>query len=121
MTYRINVLVDWGKSFVDPNGSFYAGTTEGQKDNAAQIARISDLLLYLGDVHTRTSSEFLINGGLYPAHNLVKKDWHNLDLLGVGSDKTVSPELTDKLQAVVNERYGGLIVPRHVFFQDYNG
>jgi len=121
MTYNINVLVDWGKAFVDTNGSFYCGTTEQQKDNAALIARKSDLLLYLGDVHTRSSSEFNVNGGLYPAHNLVKKDWHDLDQLGIAPSKTASPELTDKIKAVANERYGGLIVPRHVFFQDYNG
>ncbi len=119
--YTINVLVDWGKAFVDKEGSFYCGTTDAQKDNAVGIADIADLILYLTDVHTRTSSEFQINGGLYPVHNLIKRDQYNLEQLGVGADKTVSPELTAKLQNMVQDRKSGLIVPRHVFFQDYNG
>ncbi len=119
--YTINVLVDWGKAFVNSNGSFYCGTTEEQKDNAIMIARDTDLILYLTDVHTRTSSEFIVNGGLYPAHNLIKRDQYSLEQLGVEAGKTVSPELTEKLQELVKYRKSGLIVPRHVFFQDYNG
>lgn len=118
---RINVLVDWGKAFVDENGSFYSGTTEGQKDRAVQVSQAADLMIYLSDVHTRTSTEFGINGGLYPAHNLIVKDQHDLDQLGVEAGKTTSPQLTEKLYDLVKDKRSGLIVPRHVFFQDYNG
>ncbi len=117
---RINVLVDWGKSFVDPDGSFYAGTTEEQKDNAVRISRDNDMLVYLCDVHTRGSSEFAVNGGLYPAHNLIQKDQHHLSELGVESGKIVNPQLTEKLYDLVKDKRSGLIVPRHVFFQDYD-
>lgn len=118
---KINVLVDWGKAFVDTNGNFFAGTTEEQKDNAVKIMKDADLVVYFTDVHTRGSSEFIPNGGLYPAHNLVRKDWYDLAAIGVEEGKTASPELTDKLNAMVKDRKSGLIVPRHVFFQDYNG
>lgn len=121
MTRKINVLVDWGEAFVDAHGSFYCGTTEAQKDHAVEIVRDADLVVYLSDLHTRTSSEFMVNGGLYPAHNLRKKDWHDVKDLGVEEGKTVSPQLTAKLLNVVKDRRSGLIVPRHVFFQDYNG
>ncbi len=117
----IQNLIDWGKSFVDENGSFYCGTTEEQKRTAANVASDADLWLYLPDVHTRTSSEFAVNGGLYPVHNLVRKDWRDLDKLGVEAGKTVSPELTDVLQEIVRGKPSGLLVPRHVFYQDYDG
>ena len=120
MTRKINVLVDWGEAFVDTNGSFYCGTTEEQKERAVEVVWQSDLVLYLSDVHTRTSSEFIVNGGLYPAHNLRKKDWHDLETIGVELGKTVSPQLTAKLYGLVKDQQSGLIVPRHVFFQDYN-
>jgi hypothetical protein len=118
---KINVLVDWGKAFVDANGSFYCGTTEKQKDNAVKIGKDSDLVLYFCDVHSRKSSEFLVNGGLYRVHNLVRKHWQRTEMLGVEPGKTVSPELTDKLYNLVKDKKSGLIVPRHVFFQDYDG
>ncbi len=118
---RINVLVDWGKAFVDANGSFYCGTTEEQKERAEEVARTGDLLVYLSDVHTRTSTEFLANGGLYPAHNLVVRDQYDLEQLGVEAGKTASPQLTGRLYDLVKDRRSGLVVPRHVFFQDYNG
>ena len=121
MTTTIKVLVDFSKSFTDTNGSFYCGTTEQQKDNAVAVNQEGDLTLYLSDVHTGTSSEFIVNGGLYPAHNLIAKDQYDLDKLGVEAGKTVSPQLTEKLYALVKDKRSGLIVPRHVFFQDYNG
>lgn len=118
---RINVLVDWGKAFVDPNGSFYCGTTEEQKDKAVQVSSAADLMIYLSDVHTRTSTEFIVNGGLYPAHNLIMKDQYELEKLGVEIGKTTSPQLTEKLHDLVKDKRSGLVVSRHVFFQDYNG
>lgn len=121
MAKHINILVDWGESFVDPNGSFYCGTTEAQKDKAVSVVNTTDLVVYLSDLHTRTSSEFVVNGGLYPPHNLRKKDWSELETLGLENNKSVSPQLTAKLENLVRGRRSGLMVPRHVFFQDYNG
>ncbi len=117
---NINMLVDWGIAFVDKEGSFYCGTSEVQKDNAVLINNVADLTVYLGDIHTRQSSEFIVNGGLYPAHNLIVTDQYDLADLGV-EGKNVSPQLTKKLYDCVKNRKSGLIVPRHVFFQDYNG
>jgi hypothetical protein len=113
--------VDWGQSFVDTDGSFYCGTTPEQKQTAAKVSRSADLWLYLTDVHPRTSREFQAHGGLYPAHNLVKKDWPDAAALGIAPGKNVSPEITAPLHAIVAGKPAGLIVPRHVFFQDYNG
>jgi nicotinamidase-related amidase len=118
---RVNVLIDFGKAFVDPNGSFYCGTTEEQKDKAAEVNQEADLWIYVSDVHSRDASEFTANGGLYPAHNLVKKDQRDLKQLGVEEGQTTSPELTDKLNEIVRAKRAGLIVPRHVFFQNYDG
>jgi hypothetical protein len=118
---RINILVDFGKSFTDTNGSFYCGTTEGQKDNAILINKNADETIYLSDVHTRDSPEFIINGGPYPAHNLIIKDSYGLNNLGIEENKTVSPQLTEKLYNLMKNKKSGLIVPRHVFFQNYNG
>ncbi|MFH0948967.1 MAG: hypothetical protein V1802_00595 [Candidatus Aenigmatarchaeota archaeon] len=122
MTRKIIVehLVDWGKSFVDLDGNFYSGTTEKQKNTAADVIRYGNMWIFSSDVHSRTSSEFSVNGGMYPVHNLVRKDWYNLDELGVAEEKTVSPELTLKLQEVVKDKRVGLSVSRHVFFQDYD-
>ncbi|MBI2666541.1 hypothetical protein HYX13_02925, partial [Candidatus Woesearchaeota archaeon] len=120
-TTTIKVFVDFSESFTSPNGSFYCGTTEEQKDNAVKVAQSGDLILYLVDVHTRGSSEFIVNGGAFPAHHLIKKDHYALDQLGVEAGKTVSPQLTQKLYDLVKDKRSGLIVPRHVFFQDYNG
>ncbi len=120
MKTKYGALVDFSKSFTDSNGSFYAGTTEEQKDNAVEVMKFMDKNLYLVDVHTRQSPEFLTNGGVYPAHNLISKDDYGLDTLGV-EGKTVSPQLTGKLYDVVKDKKSGLIVPRHVFFQNYNG
>src|SRR3989344_3697374 len=71
---KIATWVDWGKSFVDETGNFYCGTTDEQKQNAKKISEGADLFLYLSDFHTRGSSEFIANGGLYPAHNLSSRD-----------------------------------------------
>jgi hypothetical protein len=117
----IQNFVDWGRSFVDINGTFYSGTTKEEKDIAYLVAKDADLWIYLVDIHPRLSSEFIANGGLYPVHNLIKKDWYDLDSLGIQKGKTVSPELTNRLQELVQDKPSGLIVPRHVFFQDYDG
>lgn len=115
------MLIDWGVSFVDPEGSFYCGTTEEQKANAAAVATTSDLIVYFSDIHTWKSAEFTVNGGLYPAHNLIMRDCHHLRELRVPAFCKISPVLTHKLQTVVANRESGLLVPRHVYFQDYDG
>jgi hypothetical protein len=118
---KINVLVDWGESFVDENGNFYCGTTQEQKEKAAQINEGSDLTIYLVDIHSEDSSEFIENGGLYPSHNLLRRDRGSLDGLLTEDGKTTSPELTGVLQERVKNKKAGLIVPRHVYFQNYDG
>jgi hypothetical protein len=117
---KFNVLIDFGESFTDENGSFYCGTTEEQKDNAVKINKFADKTIYLVDVHTKNSLEFVANGGLYPAHNLLNKDNNKIKELGV-EGKSVSPQLTKKLLNIVSNKSSGLIVPRHVFFQNYDG
>ena len=118
---KIATWVDWGKSFVDEDGNFYCGTTIQEKQNARKISEGADIYLYLGDFHTRSSSEFTVNGGLYPAHNLIARDNDYNSQLGVPECKTTSPQLTDILLDMVKDKRSGLIVPRHVFFQDYDG
>ncbi|MBM3199548.1 hypothetical protein FJZ53_01335 [Candidatus Woesearchaeota archaeon] len=118
---KITTWVDWGKAFVDDNGSFYAGTTLKQKQNAKKASEGSNMYILLSDVHTKESSEFAVNGGLYPVHNLLLKDQPHANKLGVPEGKTTSPQLTDMLLELVKDKRAGLIVPRHVFFQDYNG
>ncbi len=39
---KISNLIDWSRSFVDPDGSFYRGTTGKQKENADRIINISN-------------------------------------------------------------------------------
>lgn len=123
---RICNLIDWSKSFVDKNGSFYAGTTDGQKQNAASIIRWSHLVINNMDLHPVTAPEHAVNGGLYPVHNAVKPWEYGPDFvynvttqgeeLTLG-EKTVSPELTDILNGAVSQRKSGLLVPRSVYFQ----
>ena len=115
---RINCLVDWGKSFVDTNGSFYCGTTDEQKGRAAQILNTNhDLTIFFSDVHSRGSWEFEQNGGPYPVHNITDKD--ALALSDIVKGKTASPQLTDNLLNIVAGKKSGLWVPRSVFFQDW--
>jgi len=129
-TVLISNLIDWSKSFVDENGSFYCGTTEEQKQNAARIIEIAHLVISTLDLHPVTAPEHSINGGLYPVHNAVKPWEYNPDFiynisnegkeLKLG-DKTLSPELTEVLDnAAADDRKAGLIVPRGVYFQGEN-
>jgi hypothetical protein len=125
----VSNLIDWSKSFVDEKGSFYCGTTEEQKRNAARILRLSDLVISNLDLHPVTAPEHAVNGGLYPVHNVVKYWTHGADFiynlspegekLPLG-DKILSPELTEILSEVVAQRKGGLLVPRGVYFQGEN-
>jgi hypothetical protein len=123
----ISNLIDWSKSFVDENGSFYCGTTEEQKLNAAEIINLSHMVISTLDLHPVTAPEHSINGGLYPVHNAVKPWEYSKDfiydispdgkklLLG---EKTLSPELTGILhEAASLKRKAGIMVPRGVYFQ----
>jgi hypothetical protein len=123
---RICNLIDWSKSFVDERGSFYCGTTEEQKQNAAEIIERAGLVINNMDLHPVTAPEHAVNGGLYPVHNAVKPREYGPgfvymitpegDALPLG-DKTVSPELTVILSDAAAGRKGGIIVPRGVYFQ----
>jgi len=122
----IATLVDWSKSFVDQDGSFYSGTTARQKQNAAMAAELADLVIFSTDMHPITSEENAINGGLYPAHNIGGFWKYDRDFvyfvtptgkhLTLGA-KTMSPELTLEIEATLKDRKAAIIVPREVYFQ----
>lgn len=122
----ISNLIDWSRSFVDPDGSFYCGTTEEQKANAAKIVERCHLVINNMDLHPVAAPEHAVNGGLYPVHNAVKP-WeykpgfvYMIDNLGnelTLGDKTLSPELTGTLSKVCSSRRVGILVPRGVYFQ----
>jgi hypothetical protein len=127
---RICNLIDWSKSFVDENGSFYCGTTKEQKLNAVKIIQSADLVISTLDLHPVTAPEHAINGGLYPVHNAVNPWLYGADFvymitpggreLRLG-DKTISPELTAVLGGAASAgRRDALVVPRGVYFQGMN-
>jgi hypothetical protein len=122
----IVTLVDWSKSFVDEDGSFYSGTTASQKMNAAQAAEHADLVIFSSDVHPVTSQENAINGGLYPAHN-IGAYWKfdrgftyfvspSGKRFALGA-KTMSPELTQDIESELQDRKSAIVVPREVYYQ----
>ncbi len=128
-TIRISNLIDWSQSFVDKNGSFYCGTTPEQKRNAAQIVKLSDLVINSMDLHPVTAPEHAVNGGLYPVHNAAKYWQYGPDFVYMKThegkylelgEKTLSPELTEILQESAASRKGGIIAPRGVYFQGEN-
>jgi hypothetical protein len=123
---RIGNLIDWSKSFVNENGSFYCGTTVEQKRNAAMIVERADLVINNIDLHPVSAPEHTVNGGLYPVHNAVNPWEYGSDFVYMISpggeklpleDKTLSPELTEILNEAVSRRKTGIIVPRGVYFQ----
>lgn len=126
MVFRVQVLVDWSRAFVDKNGTLYCGTTDAHKDIAAMLMKDADLYVYVVDVHSEKSPEFLANEGKHPTHNLVGFDMPNyydeatLKRLGIEEGKTASCRLTQKLDDIVSKLPSGLIVPRHVFLQSYD-
>jgi hypothetical protein len=122
MTYRINVLVDWGKAFVDENGSFYCGTTDEHKKKAAAILDTKpDLVIEYSDLHALKTPEFMTNGGLYPIHNLIRREWDEAKKIPGYEKSSTSPELTDIIGDKLKDRKTGIIAPRHTFFQNYDG
>lgn len=123
---RICNLIDWSKSFVDVNGSFYCGTDDEQKLNAAKIIEASDMVIASMDLHPVTAPEHTVNGGLYPVHNAVNPWQYGPDFVYLVTpegeelqlgDKTLSPELTAILSDAAAPRKPGIIVPREVYFQ----
>ncbi len=119
-------LIDWSKSFVDTNGSFYCGTTDHQKENATEIIRRAEIVINTMDLHPVTAPEYAVNGGLYPVHNAINSHRYGPDFLYMRTpegrelklaDKTLSPELTRILSESTKGRKGGMIVPRGVYFQ----
>ncbi len=114
----IGVNIDWSKSFVDPNGGFYCGTTEEQKLLAARLMPYLDLVVNTTDFHSIKSREFKINGGMWPLHNVAEFRKINVTDYGLEAGATVSPEQTEVIEQAINKRKTGIIVPRHVYFQD---
>lgn len=121
----INHKVDWSESFVDPDGSFYCGATEEQKENAARIASIADLVIEHTDLHPQNAPEFSVNGGMYPLHNAIlpkryapesvyHKDVQDSYAL---EGRKVSPRITEKIREVLHERTAAIIAPRGLYFQ----
>ena len=123
---KIVNLIDWSKSFVDENGSFYCGTSDEQKRNAAKIIEQADLVIATMDLHPVSAPEHAVNGGLYPVHNAVKPWEYSPDFIYMLTpagkrlrleDKTLSPELTGILSDAASHKNCGIIVPRGVYFQ----
>jgi hypothetical protein len=128
-TVRISNLIDWSQSFVNKNGSFYCGTTDEQKYNAAKIIRLADIVINNMDLHPVTAPEHAVNGGLYPVHNAVKPWQYGEDFIYMKTpegmflelaNKTLSPDLTEILSEAASPRKGGMLVPRGVYFQGEN-
>lgn len=119
-------LLDWSKSFTDPDGSFYCGSTDEQKENAARAAEIADIVIFGTDVHPIQSKEHAINGGLYPAHNAPKHWMYGKDFIyfikdgkkiALG-DRTLSPQLTEAINGRLAGRKACIIAPKGVYYQD---
>lgn len=119
-------LIDWSQSFVDEDGSFYCGTREREKRNAAHIVSLAQVVVNSVDLHPLTAAEFAVNGGLYPVHNVLEAG--SLDsafaymkgrqgeMLPLGT-RNASPCLSRILVDAVAGRRAAVIVPRDVFFQ----
>jgi hypothetical protein len=114
----IGVNIDWSKSFVDPNGGFYCGTTDEQKALAAKLMPYLDLVINTTDFHSINSREFKINGGLWPLHNVAEFRRIKVTDYGLKEGTTISPEQTEVINKMINKTKSGIIVPKHVYFQD---
>lgn len=123
-------LIDWSESFVDENGSFYCGTTVEQKERAAQLLSLADLVVNNTDLHPVTAPEHVVNGGLYPVHNAINPEKFSPDFIYLITpegkeiplgDKTLSPRLTSPIATTLKDRKSGLMVPREVYFQTPDG
>lgn len=116
----ITTHVDLSEAFVDSNGSFYAGTTAEQLARAAELAGIADWNLFCSDLHPISSPEFVINGGLYPIHNVPRPDELDLEKYNL-MGRTASPKLTAAVHEAVDKTSIGVFVPRQVYFQEADG
>jgi len=116
----VGVNIDWSKSFVDPNGGFYCGTTEEQKTLAAKLMPHLDIVVNTTDFHSVKGKEFKANGGMWPYHNVAEFRTIDVKSLGLPEGTTISPEQTDIIEKSINRTKAGIIVPRHVYFQDGN-
>ncbi|MCR4327492.1 MAG: hypothetical protein NUV46_02840 [Nanoarchaeota archaeon] len=115
--FYVGVNIDWSKSFVDPNGSFYCGTTGDQKSLVSKLMPHLDLVVNTTDFHSITSKEFSINGGMWPLHNIAEfRDINPLDY-NLDKDSTISPEQTQVIENAINKTKTGIVIPRHVYFQ----
>ncbi len=114
----VGVNIDWSKSFVDENGSFYCGTTQEQKGKAAEIMPYLDLVINTTDFHSIKANEFKMNGGMWPLHNVAEFKRINVEDYGLAKGSTISPEQTELIENAINKTKTGIIVPRHVYFQD---
>ncbi|MEW5747704.1 MAG: hypothetical protein AB1793_02805 [Candidatus Thermoplasmatota archaeon] len=120
-------LIDWSRSFVDEDGSFYCGTTRDQKENAGKVVEHADLVIFSSDAHPVQSKEFAINSGLYPAHNVVLRSSTGPDFeyfvsaageaMRLGG-RTMSPALTEDIGRHLRRRARGMIVPKEIYYQD---
>lgn len=114
----VGVNIDWSKSFVDPNGAFYCGTTEEQKELASQLMSHVDLVVNTTDFHSIGSREFKINGGMWQLHNIAEFREIDVKKYGLKEGTTVSPEQTEVIDREINKIRAGIVIPRHVYFQD---
>lgn len=117
-TIYIGVNTDWSESFVDENGGFYCGTTQEQKELAARITPYMDININDTDFHSIKSREFAINGGMWPLHNVAEYKHINVKDYGLKPGVSVSPRLTKTIDDAVGKEKTGIVVPRHVYFQD---
>jgi hypothetical protein len=117
-TIYVGVNIDWSKSFVDENGGFYAGTSDESKHLTAKLMPYMDLVINTTDFHSIKSLEFAINGGMWPLHNVAEYKAIKPEDYGLKPGTTISPEQTRIIDEAVNKRKTGIVVPRHVYFQD---
>lgn len=120
-------LIDWSESFVDDRGSFYCGTTVEQKKKAGEVAEYADLVIFSPDSHPLESSEFAINGGIYPAHNVVRHfdegPGFEYFVTRTGErvklgNRTMSPALTGDIGKHLKGRTRGMVASKEIYYQD---
>lgn len=114
----VGLNVDWSKSFTDENGGFYCGTTRKEKQLAAQLMPYMDIVINATDFHSINSAEFKRNGGMWPFHNVAEFRRINVKDYGLDENTTISPEQTYIIDKEINKTKSGIVVPRHVYFQD---
>lgn len=120
-TVYVGVNIDWSTSFVDENGAFYCGTTQEQKDLTAKIMQHMDLVVYTTDFHSIKSLEFKLNGGMWPLHNVAEYkriSATEIKNYGLAEGTNISPEQTKTIDDAIDKTKAGIVVPRHVYYQD---